>query len=109
MAQEYKTEDKYEMVPYDETQLNEKLENLQGWERVDESPLIARTYKFDKYLDGVKFANKIGEYAQKRKHHPTIVIDFHKVTVKTTSWSVKGVTELDIEMVHDFDAIYNDG
>lgn len=106
MSQEYKTEDEYEMIPLEREKLTDELQKLAGWERISEE-WIARKYTFDDYLDGVNFSKEIGEYAEKRHHHPFIQIDYKKVTVKISSWQAKGVTALDIEMVEDFNNIYD--
>ena len=105
MIGEYKTEDDYELIPLGETELKEEVSKLSGWEQCD-SKWIKREYKFDKYLEGINFAKQIGEYAEKRQHHPTITIDYKKVTLEISSWRAKGITEIDIEMVKDFNEIY---
>lgn len=105
MTGEYKTEDDYELIPLGEKELKKEVSKLSGWEQRD-SKWIMREYKFDKYLDGINFAKQIGEYAEKRQHHPRITIDYKKVTLEISSWRAKGVTELDIEMVKDFNEIY---
>src|SRR5699024_6244054 len=105
MSQQYKTEDQYSMVPLRTEQLQQELDKLPEWKQLDDQ-WIAREYKFNAYLDGVEFANNIGEYVEKRQLHPTIIIYYKKVTVIFSSWRAKGITELDIEMVKDFDGIY---
>ena len=106
MPREYKTEDQYSMMPLSADQLDRELEGLSEWKQINDE-WIARDYKFDTYLEGVEFAKEIGEYAEKRQHHPTIIIGYKKVTIEISSWRAKGITELDIEMVKDFDAIYD--
>lgn len=105
MTRENKTEDQYEMVPLQDDQLNEELKNLPGWKSISDQ-WIAREYKFNNYLDGVNFAKEAGEYAEKRQHHPSIRIDYKKVTIEISSWRAKGVTALDIDMVKGFNDIY---
>ncbi|MUV37708.1 4a-hydroxytetrahydrobiopterin dehydratase [Lentibacillus sp. JNUCC-1] len=105
MSDKHKTEDQYEMVPLSQKKLDEALKQSPEWQKVSEQ-WIAREYKFDNYLDGVYFAKEIGEYAEERQHHPSIKIDYKKVTIKISSWRAKGITELDIEMIKDFDSIY---
>lgn len=107
MMKEYKTEDEYEMILLEDNVLNKELTHLTGWKKISDQ-WIAREYTFDKYLEGVNFAKQIGEYAEKRQHHPTIIINYKKVTIEISSWRAKGVTELDIEMVKDFNDIYNE-
>lgn len=105
MTKEYKTEDQYEMIPLSDNELTTELKKLSGWHRTRDI-WISREYKFDQYLHGVHFAKQIGEYAQKRMHHPSIKIDYKKVTIEISSWRAKGVTALDIEMAQDFNDIY---
>lgn len=106
MPRKYKTEDQYSMVPLGFEQLTHELDKLPDWKQISDK-WVAREYKFDNYLNGVDFAKKIGEYADQRQHHPNIKIDYKKVTIKISSWRAKGITELDIEMIKDFDAIYH--
>ena len=101
----YKTEDAYEMIPLTDGELKESLRNVSDWERLDDV-WIGIEYSFEDYLDGVTFAKQVGEYAQKRMHHPTITIKYKKVAIKISSWQAKGVTKLDVEMAADFNDIY---
>lgn len=103
---EYQTEDDYEMIPLNETELEKVLNVLPDWKQVDEK-WIARQYPFETYLDGVNFAKRIAEYSEKRQHHPIIKIYYKKVALEMSSWRAKGVTALDIEMVKDFNTIYD--
>jgi len=102
---EYKTEDAYEMIPLTDEELEESLRYVSDWERLDDT-WIGREYYFEDYLDGVAFAKQVGEYAQKRMHHPTITIKYKKVAINISSWQAKGVTKLDMEMAADFNDIF---
>lgn len=106
MNQQYKTEDEYDMVPIGKDELTHKLQGLSGWKQISDT-WIARKYTFDRYLDGIEFAKQIGEYAEKRQHHPNIQINYKTVTIEISSWRAKGITNLDIVMVQDFNTIYD--
>lgn len=105
MTREYKTEDDYEMIPLQDDELDEELKSLSSW-KVIRDIWIFREFTFNNYLEGVNFAKQIGEYSEKRKHHPSIKIDYKKVSIEISSWRAKGLTALDIEMVKDFNIIY---
>lgn len=105
MTREYETEDDYEMIPLQDEELNEELKNLSGWKEI-RNQWIGCEYIFDNYMKGIDFAKEIGEYAEKRQHHPSIKIDYKKVSIEISSWRAKGVTAIDIEMAQDFNAIY---
>ncbi|HLR61241.1 MAG TPA: 4a-hydroxytetrahydrobiopterin dehydratase [Lentibacillus sp.] len=88
-----------------EEQIEKELENLPDWKRIDEK-WIGRRYRFKDFLNGVHFVDKVAEYAEGKSHHPFISIDYKIVTMKISSWQMKGLTDLDFEMVNHFDELY---
>ncbi|MGM8214864.1 4a-hydroxytetrahydrobiopterin dehydratase [Bacillaceae bacterium W0354] len=86
-------------------QITEELGKLPEWKLVDEK-WIRRRYKFKDYLKGVAFVSKVAEYAEDKNHHPNIAIDYKVVTLKISSWEKQGLTDLDFEMAHHFDELY---
>ncbi|AGB37819.1 4a-hydroxytetrahydrobiopterin dehydratase [Natronococcus occultus] len=75
-----------------------------GWEREDDE--IVRTYEFDDYLQGVSFAQDVGEVAEEQFHHPEIRIRYEEVEVRLTSHEEGGITDADIEMAELCDEAY---
>lgn len=73
-----------------------------GWERRDDE--IARTFTFDDYIDGVAFAQAIGEIAEHEGHHPTMVVGYEEVEVRFTTHEEGGITDRDVEMAKIVDA-----
>ncbi|SDQ05395.1 4a-hydroxytetrahydrobiopterin dehydratase [Virgibacillus salinus] len=90
-----------------EEQITKELANLPDWKRLDEK-WIERKYRFKDFLNGVRFVDQIAEYAEQKQHHPFISIDYKVVTVKISSWQMKGLTDLDFEMVNQFDKLYDE-
>lgn len=88
-----------------EEQVTEELKNLSGWMRLDEK-WIERKYRFKEFLNGVRFVDLIADYAEEKQHHPFISIDYKVVTLKISSWQMKGLTDMDFEMVRHFDELY---
>ncbi|MFB4168802.1 4a-hydroxytetrahydrobiopterin dehydratase [Virgibacillus sp. JSM 102003] len=89
-----------------EEQITKELENLPDWKRLDEK-WIERKYRFKNFLNGVRVVDQIAAYAEQKQHHPFISIDYKVVTVKISSWQMKGLTDLDFEMVNHFDELYD--
>ncbi|WP_174615186.1 4a-hydroxytetrahydrobiopterin dehydratase [Virgibacillus ihumii] len=89
-----------------EEQIEKELEAVPDWKRLDEK-WIARKYRFKDFLNGVRFVDQIAEYAEEKQHHPFISIDYKAVTLKISSWQMKGLTDLDFEMVNHFDELYD--
>jgi len=74
-----------------------------AWERDGDE--IVRVYEFDDYLSGVAFASEVGELADEAFHHPTIVVEYDTVEVRFTSHEAGGVTEQDLELAAECDAL----
>ena len=71
-----------------------QAEKLDGWELDGEK--LKKTFKFDKYLEGIAFVQKLGVYAESQQHHPGISINHTNVSVTWTTFSKKELTEKDI-------------
>ncbi|GAB3797938.1 4a-hydroxytetrahydrobiopterin dehydratase [Virgibacillus kimchii] len=88
-----------------EEEILKELEKLPEWKRLDEK-WVERKYRFKNYLNGVRFVERAAEYAESRKHHPFISIDYKMVKLKMSSWQAKGLTDLDFQMAKHFDELY---
>src|SRR5690625_1392061 len=88
-----------------EKAIEDALEHLDGWNLVDEKWLQKR-FRFKHFLSGVEFVRHVANYAEGKMHHPFISIDYKVVTLKISSWQMKGITDLDVEMVKHFDGLY---
>jgi 4a-hydroxytetrahydrobiopterin dehydratase len=71
------------------------------WERDGDE--IVRVFEFDDYLEGVAFAQMVGEIAETEFHHPTIEIRYKEVEVRFTSHEEGGITDQDIQMAEYVD------
>lgn len=89
----------------DDAQINSLLDALEGWKLEDEKWIIKK-YRFQNYLDGIKFVSEIAYLSEEANHHPLISIDYKLVTVKLSSWQAKGLTELDFKLAIDYDRCY---
>ena len=77
-------------------EIHTRLESLSGWGV--EGQEIVKTYVFPSYLEGIDFVNFVAKQAELMNHHPTIVIGWRKVTVRLTTHSAGGITELDLRL-----------
>ena len=53
---------------------------------------IIKSFDFESYMAGVSFVNKVAEIAERKKHHPEIVIEWCKVSLEIASHDMGGVT-----------------
>jgi len=67
---------------------------------------ILRTFKFEGFLEGIAFVNRIARKAQKLNHHPDIDIRYNKVTLKLTTHDEGGITEKDFSLAGHCDEAF---
>ena len=90
-------------------QINEFLNNYLEWELIEDNQAqqLKRNYKFNDYTGAVDFTKKIADISEKEKHHPSILLEWGKVTVRWWTHKIKGLHENDFIMATKTDEIYN--
>ena len=73
-----------------------------GWAREGEA-LVAEL-KFADFGAGVAFAVRLGFVAEKRDHHPDVLIGWGKARVLWTTHDAGGITQLDLELAEATDS-----
>lgn len=73
------------------------------WER--EGKELIKTVTLDDFQTALAWVNKVGELAEKRDHHPDIWISWNKVTLRVSTHSSGGLTELDFDLARAVDGI----
>ena len=73
------------------------LTELEDWQMLerDSIPQLEKVYKFKNYKLAWEFANKVSELAEEEFHHPSILLEWGKVTVTWWSHSIKGLHQND--------------
>lgn len=87
----------------DENAVAGALATVPGWTR--EQAEIVRTFKFHSYMAGVEFVNQVARLAEEANHHPDIQLGWRKVTVRLSTHSKGGLTELDFELARKVDGV----
>jgi 4a-hydroxytetrahydrobiopterin dehydratase len=75
-----------------------------GWARVD-GEAIARSFDFPDFASALAFAVRLGMLAEKRDHHPDMLIGWGRAKVMWTTHDAKGITCLDLELAEATDAL----
>lgn len=74
------------------------------WQIIDNQ--LTKTFNFSNFQKALKFVNKIGKITEKMGHHPTIILSYGKVIVKTTTHdSNNTITQKDLELTKEIDKI----
>lgn len=93
------------MEKLSESAIQDKLTENPNWKLVD-GKWIERKYRFQEYLDGIKFVQSVAQLSERTNHHPFISIDYKLITIKITSWRAKGLTDLDFTLAQKYDELY---
>lgn len=81
--------------PLTQQQYGPLLKQLKlDWEVID-GIKIKHEFKFETYLDGLEFAQKVGRLAEEQNHHPNIHIYYSKAVIDLTTHNIKGLSEND--------------
>jgi len=85
-----------------ESELAESLQGL-AWDR-DGGELVREVTLAD-FNAAVEFVNKVAKLAEEMNHHPDINIAYRRVTLRVSTHSAGGLTELDVELARKVDAL----
>jgi 4a-hydroxytetrahydrobiopterin dehydratase len=79
------------------------LAHLVGW--VGDVGRIERSIEARSFLDGVRLVDAVAEVAERAGHHPDIDIRWRTVTFRLSTHSEGGVTDKDITLARQINAI----
>ena len=80
------------------------LNQLQGWEVVDEHHL-RKVYKSSNFREALAFVNKVGEIAEEQGHHPDICFGWGQAEITIWTHKINGLTESDFILAAKIDEI----
>jgi 4a-hydroxytetrahydrobiopterin dehydratase len=75
-----------------------------GWKR--DGDTLTKTYSFEQYGAGIAFAVQVAFAADKRDHHPDMLVSWGKVEVRWTTHDAGGISAVDAEMAQQVDRVY---
>lgn len=92
-----------------EEEITKYMKLLPDWKLIDEDGVdqIKREYTFSDYDSSVEFTNKVAESAEVEGHHPAILLEWGKVTVRWWTHKINGLHINDFIMASKTDQIYN--
>ena len=91
------------MAGLTDDQVDAALPELNGWERAD--GMLRRSVTFPAFLDGIEAVRRVAERAEAADHHPDIDIRWRTVAFALVTHSEGGITEKDVGMAREIDAI----
>lgn len=79
-----------------QNEINQVLKTLPGWTARDNS--IERVFEFKDFAGAMEFVNRVATAAEAANHHPDILINYNRVTLRLSSHDSGGVTQRDVRM-----------
>jgi 4a-hydroxytetrahydrobiopterin dehydratase len=86
-------------------QIKLHLHAVPNWSKSGQT--ILRTFKFEGFLKGIDFVNRVAKKAQKMNHHPDMDVRFDKVTLTLTTHDEGGITEKDFSLAAQCDEVFS--
>ncbi|MDX2115278.1 MAG: 4a-hydroxytetrahydrobiopterin dehydratase [Planctomycetota bacterium] len=87
-----------------EAQIEERLRALPEW--TETGGVIQRTYQFRDFVHAMKFVNAVADLAEKRQHHPDVLIRWNKVTLSLSTHDSGGITRKDFDLASECDQLH---
>ncbi len=83
-------------------EIDKSLSN-RGWNYKNNH--ISKTFKFETYMDSIKFINNLSEVAEQKNHHPDMHIGWCEVKINISSHDMGGVTTKCVNLALSIDSI----
>ena len=85
----------------------ELLAELTDWSIIVEENVkqLSKQYMFGNFVEAQAFSNQVGEIAEQAGHHPAILTEWGKVTVRWWSHKIAGLHKNDFVMAAKTDLI----
>jgi 4a-hydroxytetrahydrobiopterin dehydratase len=84
--------------------IEQQLQTLPGWELNDGA--ISKLFRFNEFLEGIDFVNRVSRIAEAADHHPDIHINYTRVTFVCSTHSEGGVTDKDISLAREIEEAF---
>ena len=99
-----------EKIALTEHELEEKLKEMAPeWKtgkNEKEVPYIQRVHHASKFMEGIAFVRKVAEAAEENNHHPDIIINYKRISIRYWTHTVSGVTLADVQMAQKINPLF---
>jgi len=84
------------MMRLSQTEIDEELKNLSGWNVVNEK--LHKDFQFDSFNQVFGFMTRAAMEIEKMNHHPEWFNVYNKITIELTTHDAGGITKNDINL-----------
>ncbi len=89
---------------WSQTEIDAQLSELPGWSQRDGA--IERGFAFGDYYETIAFVNGLVWVVHGEDHHPELVVEYNRCTVRFATHSVGGISENDFICAAKTDAVF---
>jgi len=92
-----------------EAEIVELKPKIPDWEMLEEegTPQLARVFPFSDFAAAMEFSIQVGRLAEQEGHHPAILTEWGKVTVRWWTHKIRGLHRNDFVMAAKTDLLYS--
>ncbi len=99
-----------EKIALIEAELEEKLKEMAPEWKIKKNEkgisYIERVKHAHSFMDGIDFVHQVAELAEENNHHPDIMIQYKRISVRYWTHTTSGVTLADVQMAQKVDALF---
>ncbi len=93
-------------IKLSEAEQSSMMSKLDGWDIVElDVPQLKKVYEFKNFCEALAFTNRVGELAEAANHHPALLTEWGRVTVRWWSHDAGGLCENDFTMASKTDGL----
>ena len=89
--------------PLTDDEVDRALADLAGWRR--EGGEIFKWFRFGSFPEAIAFLERLVEPCERMNHHPDIENHYDRVRIGLHTWSVNAITEKDLALAAEIEAI----
>jgi len=67
---------------------------------------IERVHHASKFMEGIAFVGKVAEAAEANNHHPDIIVNYKRITIRYWTHTASGVTLADVQMAQKINPLF---
>lgn len=71
----------------------------------DGTPRLEREFRFNNFAQALNFTNRVGALAEEEGHHPAILTEWGRVTIKLWTHKIRGLHRNDFVMAAKIDSL----
>lgn len=86
-----------------EQEIAAEMKKTPLWKR--EGKEIIRLFQFNAFMESIRFVNAVAEAAERADHHPDILIQYSKVTLRLSTHDCDGLSSRDFALATEADRL----